>query len=70
MSLQEGVLMENLKSCPFCGSDKIEVKYWLEPMGQYFFMKCDYCLAFGPRALQMLNNCAITEAKNLWNDRK
>lgn len=58
---------DDLLPCPFCSGKNIQLKYWLEQMGQEFFFKCNDCYCFGPRFLG--KDEAIRKAHKAWNNR-
>ena len=62
-------MLPPLKPCPFCQSTDIQIKYWLDIHGQYFFIKCNYCQCFGPRFLNLIKEPAIPKACEAWNKR-
>lgn len=57
--------MNTLKSCPFCGSDEVEIKEDSVERGlEFAFVVCRRCQCYGPIA----NN--VTSAANAWNSRR
>ena len=73
--------MENLKPCPFCGSDKITI--WNshgKHNNWFYYVKCDICGGQGGTAgtpnnwdktdENEWNNIYFDKAVNKWNERK
>lgn len=63
--------MEELKPCPFCGSEIVESVYeGLDPHGTHFaFVYCGHCKAYGPYGTGSSMAAAIEDAKGKWNGR-
>lgn len=70
--------MEKVKSCPFCGSDEIMLKYNGSRHGRFYYMECDVCggrtrgICVPTKELDGLdewNNDAAAKVERLWNRR-
>lgn len=63
--------MEELKPCPFCGSNIVEAVYEdPDPHGRHFaFVRCENCRADGPYGVGHSKVGAIEDAEGEWNRR-
>lgn len=58
-------LPDDLKPCPFCGSEDVSV----DTMLATGYVRCKTCQAFGPTVCSKTNKEAVEEAIKLWNKR-
>ncbi len=61
-------MTEELKPCPFCGSNKITIGY-LEQPARYFITSCLNCGAHGPKIERHMASDEYTESMIQWNRR-
>jgi Lar family restriction alleviation protein len=71
--------MKELKPCPFCGSEKLDVSDKTTTISwkrkRHVSIYCKYCNSYGPRVLSQEEDYrhavkeSIIKAKELWNRR-